>query len=50
MRILVVEDRDDERDLLMRVLGEYELVAASDYDEGLRMAALIVNCGRSLQP
>jgi DNA-binding response OmpR family regulator len=37
-RILVVEDRDDERDLLMRVLEEYELVGASDYDEGLRMA------------
>lgn len=37
-RILVVEDRDDERDLLRRVLGEYDVVAASDYDEGLRMA------------
>jgi DNA-binding response OmpR family regulator len=37
-RILVVEDRGDERDLLKLVLGEYDVAAASDYDEGLRMA------------
>src|SRR5262245_38521175 len=37
-RILVVEDRDDERDPLRLVLGEYDVTAASDYDEGLRMA------------
>jgi len=37
-RILVVEDRDDERDLLRLVLGEYDVSAASDLDEGLRMA------------
>jgi DNA-binding response OmpR family regulator len=37
-RILVVEDRDDERDLLMLILGEYDVAAASDYDEGLRIA------------
>jgi len=37
-RILVVEDRDDERDLLRLVFGEYDVVAVSDYDEGLRMA------------
>jgi DNA-binding response OmpR family regulator len=37
-RILVVEDRDGERDLLKLVLGEYDVAAASDYDEGLRMA------------
>jgi len=37
-RILVVEDRDDERDPLRLVLGEYDVTAACDYDEGLRMA------------
>jgi len=38
-RILVVEDRDDERELLRLVLGgEYEVAVASDYDEGVRMA------------
>ena len=37
-RILVVEDRDDEHDLLELVLGEYDVAVASDYDEGLRMA------------
>ena len=37
-RILVVGDRDDRLDLLMLVLGEYDVVAAGDYDEGLRMA------------
>jgi DNA-binding response OmpR family regulator len=37
-RILVVEDRDDERDLLRLVFDEYDVAAASDYDEGLRMA------------
>jgi DNA-binding response OmpR family regulator len=37
-RILVVEDRDDERELLRLVLGEYDIAAVSDYDEGLRMA------------
>jgi len=37
-RILVVGDRDDELDLLMPVLGEFDVVAASDYDEGVRMA------------
>jgi DNA-binding response OmpR family regulator len=37
-RILVVEDRDDERDLLRLVLGEYDVAAASNYDEGLRIA------------
>jgi len=37
-RILVVGDRDDGLDLLMLVLGEYDVVAAGDYDEGLRMA------------
>ena len=37
-RILVVEDRDDERDPLRLVLGEYDVAAASGYDEGLRLA------------
>jgi DNA-binding response OmpR family regulator len=37
-RILVIEDRDDERDLLKLVFGEYDVADASDYDEGLRMA------------
>jgi len=37
-RILVVEDRDDERELLRRVFGEYDVAVASDYDEGVRMA------------
>src|SRR5262245_30355582 len=37
-RILVVEDLDDERDLLRPVLEEYDLMVASNYDEGLRMA------------
>jgi len=37
-RILVIEDLDDERDLLRLVLGEYDLMVASNYDEGLRMA------------
>lgn len=38
-RILVIEDRDGERDLLRLVLGEYDVSAAGDYDEGLRLAA-----------
>jgi len=37
-RILVVEDLDDERILLRLVLEEYDVMVASDYDEGLRMA------------
>jgi len=37
-RILVVGDRDDGLDLLMLVLGEYDVAAAGDYDEGLRIA------------
>ena len=37
-RILVVEDRDDERELLRRVFGEYDVAVASDYDEGVRIA------------
>jgi DNA-binding response OmpR family regulator len=37
-RILVVEDREDERDLLRVVFGEYDVTAAGDYGEGLRMA------------
>jgi DNA-binding response OmpR family regulator len=37
-RILVVEDLDDERNLLRLVLEEYDVMVASDYDEGLRMA------------
>jgi DNA-binding response OmpR family regulator len=37
-RILVVEDRDDERDMLRVVFREYDVAAAGDYDEGLRMA------------
>jgi DNA-binding response OmpR family regulator len=37
-RILVVEDLDDERALLRLALEEYDLMVASDYDEGLRMA------------
>jgi len=37
-RVLVVVDRDDERDLLRLILGEYDVAAAGDYDEGLRMA------------
>jgi DNA-binding response OmpR family regulator len=37
-RILVVEDHDDERDMLRLILGEYDVVAAGDFDEGLRLA------------
>src|SRR5215470_169705 len=37
-RILVIEDLDDQRDLLMPVLEEYDIAVAGDYDEGLRMA------------
>jgi len=37
-RILVVEDQDDEHNPLSPMLGEYDVVAASDYDEGMRMA------------
>jgi len=37
-RILVVEDREDDRNLLRLILGEYDVVVAGDYDEGLRMA------------
>src|SRR5215510_15594353 len=37
-RILVVEDLDDERNLLRPVLEEYDVMVASDYDEGLRIA------------
>jgi DNA-binding response OmpR family regulator len=37
-RILVVEDRDTERDLLRLALGEYDVATAGDYDEGLHMA------------
>jgi len=37
-RILVVEDQDDERDLLKLVLEEYDVMVASDYGEGLRIA------------
>ncbi|HEV2669086.1 MAG TPA: response regulator, partial [Blastocatellia bacterium] len=37
-RILVVKDQDDERNMLMLVLGEYEVAGAGDYDTGLRMA------------
>jgi len=37
-RILVVEDRDDERDLLRLVFEEYDVAAAGGYDEGLRLA------------
>ena len=37
-RILVVEDHDDERNMLRSILGEYDVMAAGDYDEGLRLA------------
>src|SRR5262245_4531471 len=37
-RIRVVEDRDGESDPLRFVLGEYDVAAASDYNEGLRVA------------
>jgi DNA-binding response OmpR family regulator len=37
-RILVVKDQDDERNLLMLVLGEYDVAAVGDYDTGLRLA------------
>jgi len=37
-RILVVEDHDDERNMLRLILGEYDVMAAGDHDEGLRLA------------
>jgi DNA-binding response OmpR family regulator len=37
-RILVVEDHDDERNMLRLILREYDVVAAGDHDEGLRLA------------
>src|SRR5262245_45278889 len=37
-RILVVEDRNHEHDLLRLLFGEYDVAAASDSDEGFRMA------------
>src|SRR5262249_1644025 len=37
-RILVVEDRYDERNRLSHILREYDVITASDYVEGMRMA------------
>jgi DNA-binding response OmpR family regulator len=37
-RILLVDDEEDARDLVMLTLIEYTLICARDFDEGLRLA------------
>jgi DNA-binding response OmpR family regulator len=37
-RVLLVEDQEESRELVAFALGEYRLVCAQDFDEGLRLA------------
>jgi DNA-binding response OmpR family regulator len=37
-RILLVEDEEDAKELVTITLGEYTLICARDFNEGLRLA------------